>query len=152
MKKFTLFMGVCCLLIAFTPVTVTFAQDTPQVKEITPSDVKYVTTGDILLTLIEPKLNKIVSDQYGEPLPVQPVKIVSAGRVVDPALHKNAGEDTSWFQVEINILVGDLHKKVHLDEVILKIDAPNIEATEHHFMSDDIKNIDVELLKYTKGK
>ena len=134
-------------------VTNSFAQATsvPYVP-ISGSDAKYMTSEDILLALIEPKIEKIVQDQYKRKFSkVKPLKVMEAGMVYHPLADQSNGEGGIWFQIDVLILVGDVKKQPKIDRAVLKIDAPYIVGEDSQFASDKIKGITVELVEYKKG-
>ncbi|MBD8590026.1 hypothetical protein IFT92_19740 [Peribacillus simplex] len=121
-------------------------------KEDTPERVNgYVSTEDILLSLIEPKLNKIVKDQYGKEMIINPLKIHDVANMLKGTCEKGTDSCDGWFQLDLTILVGEPSENPKIDSIILKIDAPNIGGTAPHLVSEEIKDIKVELVKYIKG-
>ncbi|WP_042355646.1 hypothetical protein [Bacillus rubiinfantis] len=116
---------------------------------ISGSDAKYMTSEDILLALIEPKIEKMVRDQYKKDSPkVKPLKVTEAGMVYHPLADQSDGEGGIWFQLEVLLLVGDDSEHPKIDRVVVKIDAPYISGEG---ASDKMEGITVELVEYEKG-
>jgi hypothetical protein len=111
----------------------------------------YFTTEDVLLSLIEPKLNKIVKDQYGKEMIINPLKIQEVAAIHKGLAQKGKSNGEGWFQLDMSILVGEPSENPTLDNMIIKIDAPNIGGTAPHLVSEEIEDIKVELVKYIKG-
>lgn len=111
----------------------------------------YMSTERILFLLIEPRLDKIVKDQYGKQMIINPMRVNEAGLITN-SVGKDSNADSGWFQLDMLILVGDPSENPKMDRVVLKIDAPNIGPanSESHSNSDEIKDIKVELVNYMK--
>ena len=147
LKKLIIFLSLSLLT------TSSFAQATsvPYVP-ISGSDAKSMTSEDILLALIEPKIEKIVQDQYKRKFPqVKPLKVMEAGMVYHPLVDQSNGEGGIWFQIDVLILVSDVKKQPKIDRAVLKIGAPYIVGEDSQFASDKIEGITVELVEYKKG-
>ncbi|MFB7140804.1 hypothetical protein ACFCYN_14215 [Gottfriedia sp. NPDC056225] len=57
----------------------------------------------------------------------------------------------SWIEMDMQIMVGEPGVNTKMDRVILKKDSPNIGRSGHVVISDEIKDVKVELVKYYKG-
>ncbi len=143
------YVAIVLFAILMTVLPNNFAEakgNSPKFKEVTPADVKYVTTEDILLGLIRPKVEQIVQKQYGQKdLVTNFGRVHSAGLVHGFAKHEN--DDDGWFQIKMSVLVGE-PPNVNMDGMVIRVDAPYI--GEHR--SDNIKDIQVDLIKYWKSK
>lgn len=143
------------IILSFVTMIVFSTSVTANAKEAIPERVDgYFTTQDILSAIIEPKLNKIVKDQYGREMLVTPMK-VNEVYFMDK-LKSTKGKDTyeGWIELDMFIMVGERKpdENFKMDRVVLKIDAPNIGGTAPHLISDEIEGIQVELDKYYKHK
>jgi len=108
----------------------------------------YFTTEDILFSIIEPKLIKIVHNQYEKEMIVNPV------RVEDVAImqqQNGKGNYDGWYEVKLSVLVGEPDGETNMDTVILEIDAPNIGGTAPRMEKEDLRGIEIKLVKYFKG-
>jgi hypothetical protein len=114
----------------------------------------YLSTEDILFSIIEPKLEKIVNDQYGKEMVVNPMKVNDVYFMEKLKSTKVNGKDSfdGWIELHMFIMVGDRkpNENFKMDAVVLKIDAPNIGGTAPHLVSDKIEGIQVDLVKYYK--
>ena len=61
----------------------------------------YFTTEDVLLALIEPKLTKIVKDQYGKEMIINPLKIRDVAAIHKGIAQKGKSNDEGWFQLDM---------------------------------------------------
>ncbi len=108
----------------------------------------YFTTEDILFSIFEPKLIKIVQDQYGKEMIVNPIKVEDVA-----IMQKQTGKDSynGWYEVKLSILVGEPDGDTYTDTVILEIDAPNIGGTAPRLKSEKVNGLEIKLVKYYKG-
>lgn len=83
----------------------------------------YFTTEGFLFSIIEPKLIKIVHNQYEKEM------LINLVRVEDIAIMHGTGNYDGWYEVKLSVLVGEPEGETNMDTVILKIDAPNIGGT-----------------------
>ncbi|MGE6719561.1 hypothetical protein ACQKGD_19675 [Peribacillus frigoritolerans] len=114
----------------------------------------YFSTEDILFSIIEPKLEKIVNDQYGKEMIVNPMKVNDVYFMEKRKSTKGKDTIDGWIELDMIIMVGDRkpNENFKVDAVVLKIDAPNIGGTAPHLVSDKIEGIQVDLVKYYKHK
>ncbi|MCT2344742.1 hypothetical protein [Niallia taxi] len=108
----------------------------------------YFTTEDILFSIFEPKLIKIVQDQYGKEMIVNPLKVEDVA-----IMQKQTGKNSynGWYEVKLAILVGEPDGDTYTDTVILEIDAPNIGGTAPRLKSEKVNGLEIKLVKYYKG-
>ncbi|MDE5053443.1 hypothetical protein NQZ71_10225 [Niallia taxi] len=108
----------------------------------------YFTTEDILFSIFEPKLIKIVQDQYGKEMIVNPLKVEDVA-----IMQKQTGKNSynGWYEVKLSILVGEPDGDTYTDTVILEIDAPNIGGTAPRLKSEKVNGLEIKLVKYYKG-
>ncbi|MEM5010010.1 hypothetical protein ACQRXC_11840 [Niallia taxi] len=108
----------------------------------------YFTTEDILFSIFEPKLIKIVHDQYGKEMIVNPIKVEDVA-----IMQKQTGKDSynGWYEVKLSILVGEPDGETFTDTVVLEIDAPNIGGTAPRLKSEKVNGLEIKLVKYYKG-
>lgn len=111
-----------------------------------------LTTEDVLMALIKPKLDKIVKDQYGKEMIVNPMKVNNVAIITKPGSTKGKDEFEGWYELDMSMMVGEPDKNPSWDHISLKVDAPNIGGTAPHVISDKIEGIEVELVKYYKEK
>mgnify|MGYP005828091775 CR=1 FL=1 len=119
-------------------------------KESGESQGGYVTTEDILFTLISPKLDQIVKEQYGKQMIFNPLKVQEVNYVHKGTPQKGQDNYNGWIEVHMLILVGDPSENPKIDGLVLKIDAPNIGTSKPTKPSNEIKDIQVDLVKYYK--
>ncbi|WP_417898320.1 DUF3888 domain-containing protein [Bacillus haimaensis] len=103
----------------------------------------YATTQDILLMMMEPELNKVITDKYGEERHWQIAKVTKVALIAD---HTKKNSDI-WYEINLFVRVDDKEPgKESLDEVQMRIDIPNM-FTSDRFKErkDDMK---VTLIKY----
>jgi len=108
----------------------------------------YFTAEDILFSIIEPKLIRIVHNQYDKDMIVNPVKVEDVA-MVQKQIEK--GKYNGWFEVKLSVLVGEPDGETNMDTVILEIDAPNIGGTAPRLEKDGVSGIEIKLVKYYKG-
>lgn len=145
MKKKFIMISIVTMFIFSSGVIVNAKEDSSEKLD------QYFTTEDILFAIITPRLDKIVKDQYGEEMTVNPLKVHDVSIIHKGVAEK--GKDTEgWFQVKMAIMVGEQKPddNFKMDVIVLKIDAPNIGGSAPHLVSDKIEGIQVELVKYYK--
>jgi hypothetical protein len=147
MKK--LIMVTIATMIMFSSSTIANANE-----ENTTRVDGYITTEGILFAIIHPKLDKIVKEQYGREMIVDPMKVNNIYYV--EKLKSTKGKDIldGWFELNMSIKVEDPtpNGNYKMDGIVLKIDAPNIGGNAPRFVGDKIDGIQVELVKYHKHK
>lgn len=144
MKKFMVLFLLAISLFSGTNLT--------NAKTETPERIPaYRTTEDILITIINPRLNKIVEEQYGKRMIVNPLRVHDVAVMEKLISTKGRDKWDSWYEVRMSILVGDPSEKPKRDVIVLKIDAPYIGGPVRNIANDKIEGITVDLVKYYKG-
>jgi hypothetical protein len=114
----------------------------------------YSTTQDILFSIIRPRLNKIVNEQYGREMFANPMKVNEV--YIMNKLKSTKGKDTyeGWYQLDMFIWVGEKKpdENFKMDRIVLKIDIPNVGEAYQPYKSDEINDITVDLVEYYKGE
>jgi hypothetical protein len=111
----------------------------------------YLTTEDILFSLISPKLDQIVKEQYGKQMIFNPLKVQEVNYVSKGTPEKGKDNNYSgWIEVHMLVMVGEPSENPKIDGLVIKIDAPNIGTTKPTRPSNEIKDIQVDLVKYNK--
>ncbi|CAM5213632.1 hypothetical protein UACE39S_04320 [Ureibacillus acetophenoni] len=83
----------------------------------------YATTEDILINLIEPDLNKIITDKYGIEKTWQIGKVIKVSLIAD---HTKKNSEY-WYEMIINVRVHDDEIDKELwDSLCIRIDIPNM--------------------------
>lgn len=107
----------------------------------------YATTEDILITMIEPELNKIITEKYGEE------KTWQIGRVMKVSLIADHTKETSEFCYEMIMGVkvnDDINEKELSDSIHIKIDIPNMYTRDKYKKRNT--NMKVSLVKYEQWR
>jgi hypothetical protein len=107
----------------------------------------YATTEDILIKMLEPDLNKIITDKYGEEKSWQMGKVAKVALMVD---HTKKPSDI-WYEMKMFVRVYDDNKdKEELDNIVIRIDIPNM-FTEDMY-KERKSDIKVTLIKYEQWR
>lgn len=107
----------------------------------------YATTEDILIKVIEPDLNKIIADKYGEEKHWQIGKVTRVALMID---HTKKDSDI-WYEMNMYVRVdGDKEDKVLLDDIRIRIDIPNMYTEDRY--KERKSDIKVTLLKYEQWR
>ncbi|MBT2699064.1 DUF3888 domain-containing protein [Bacillus sp. ISL-40] len=103
----------------------------------------YATTEDILIKMLEPELNKIVTDKYGEEKTWQIGKVAKVALKVD---HTKKPSDI-WYEMNMFVRVYDDEKdKEFLDDIGIRIDILNMFTKDRY--KERKADMKVTLLKY----
>jgi hypothetical protein len=117
-------------------------------------DGGYITTEEILFTIIKPQLDRIVKEQYGKEMIVNPMKVNDIYYM--EKVKSTKGKDTfdGWVELNMFIMVGERKpdENFKMDGITLKINVPNIGGNAPQVVSDKIDGIQVELVNYYKHK
>lgn len=89
----------------------------------------YVTTEDILINLIEPNINKIITDKYGKESTWQIGKVIKVSLIAD---HTKKNSEY-WYEMIIHARVHDdeINKEL-LDSLRIRIDIPNMYTSDRY--------------------
>jgi hypothetical protein len=93
--------------------------------------------------MMEPELNKVITDKYGEERHWQIVKVTKVALIAD---HTKKNSDI-WYELNLFVRVDDKEPgKEFLDEIQMRIDIPNMfTADRYKERKEDMK---VTLIKY----
>ncbi|NRD76629.1 DUF3888 domain-containing protein [Bacillus sp. BRMEA1] len=103
----------------------------------------YATSEDVLMEMLKPELNKIISDKYGHEKIWQISKVAKVALIADHT--KKPSEN--WYEMNIFVRVyDDKNDKELLDDIDIRIDIPNMFTKDRY----KVKNPDmkVTLIKY----
>ncbi|WP_282139275.1 hypothetical protein [Rossellomorea aquimaris] len=144
-KKILLGVFVSCLILSTS--TLVNANDQASGS----SRGYYISTEDVLFSLISPKLDQIVKEQYGKQMIFNPLKVQEVNYVSKGTAEKGEESNYSgWIEIHMLVMVGDPSENPKIDGLVIKIDAPNIGTTKPTPPSNEIKDIEVDLVKYYK--
>ncbi|TDK58170.1 DUF3888 domain-containing protein [Bacillus salipaludis] len=121
---------------------------TPKGNKVKVKKEIYATTEDILLRLMEPKVNKIITDKYGKQMSWRIEKIRDVALIAD---HIKKDSEV-WYDMKMFVKVNEAEKSdfQSYDDIEVRIDIPNM------FTHDRYKNTNsdmkVTLLKYEQMK
>lgn len=144
LKKIVLILTVIISLISNVGITKAHENESQRFESI-----KYVTVDDVLISIISPKINQIVDYQYGKNMIWNIRKVKSVSLKND---YENNHPEKSWYEVELNLVVGELPYS-HEGLLKLKIITPkSSSAYSKNLEGNSLKNVDVSLISYTKIK
>jgi hypothetical protein len=142
MKKFlTLLFTIMLMFTATNLVNAEVSKDGKVKKNV------YATAEDILLTIIEPSVEKIIQDKYGQRMSWDVQKATDIGLIID----HTKKESEAWYEIELAINVSSFEKdkpEWALDIIKLKIDTPNILSHRGKIASNEIKELKIDLIDY----
>lgn len=99
----------------------------------------YATSEDILLKIIEPNLNKIITEKYGKQMDWQISKVLKVGQIVDHTKE----ESEYWYQVKLAVRLEN-----ELDLINIRIDIPNLFSGDRY--EEVNSKVKISLIEYTQ--
>ncbi|KKI91864.1 hypothetical protein WQ54_12075 [Bacillus sp. SA1-12] len=105
----------------------------------------YATTEDVLLNLMEPKLNKIITEKYGKEMSWYVDNVTKVELIVD---HTKNPTDV-WYDMKFAVRVHNPDKKGHeplLDIIEVRVDIPNL-LTEDRYKETE-STLTLKLIDY----
>lgn len=105
----------------------------------------YATSEDVLLRLMEPKVNNIISKKYGKEISWHFDKVTKVGLILD---HTKNPSDV-WYNMKFAVRVHDPEKEGHeylLDLIEVRVDIPNLLTAERYNETEPM--LTVKLIEY----
>lgn len=142
MKKILVFCVVAFISLNFALIANGHVSKEGRIKKDT-----YATSEDVLLRLIEPQLNKIITDKYGKEVTWQVDKVAKVGLILD---HTKNPSDV-WYDMKFAVRVfddGSNGQECLLDMVEVRVDIPNIYTTDRY--KEMKPTMTVKLIEYNQ--
>ena len=107
----------------------------------------YATTEDVLLRLMEPKLNKIITEKYGKEMSWYVDNVVKVGLILD---HTKNPSDV-WYDMQFAVRVHDRDKEGNeqlLDMIEVRVDIPNLLTGDRYKETESMMTL--KLINYNQ--
>ncbi|MCK1998941.1 DUF3888 domain-containing protein [Psychrobacillus psychrodurans] len=136
MKKIIYLFLLILLTFSFSTLVSSEVTGTGKIKKDT-----YATSEDILISLIEPDINRIIKEKYGQQRDWEVSKISKVGLIADHTKEKSE----YWYQMKLGVRIEN-----DLDLIDIRIDIPNL-YTENRY-NEENSRIKVSLIEYAQIK
>ncbi|MGM0877949.1 MAG: hypothetical protein ACQEWV_25295 [Bacillota bacterium] len=138
---------VILLIVAFLSFNIITIANAEVSKEGKIKKDTYATTEDVLLNLMEPKLNKIITEKYGKEMSWYVDNVTKVGLVVD---HTKNPTDV-WYDMKFAVRVHDPDKEGHeplLDIIEVRVDIPNLLTEDRYKETESMMTL--KLIDYNQ--